>query len=137
MQTTIKVRKKLLRQFEDITLSGDYDTPPVLINCLYGQLMIEYMRKCGLLQSDIRAIMILSVFEGQSRNKIIAMSGMHHQSLYPIFDRLIETGYAYTDESRPKRIYLTYGGKEIVTDVNRLWADIVCLSKRKMDLKLR
>lgn len=135
MKTINKVRKKLHGQFKDIAFSGDYDTPPVLINCLYGQLMIEYMRKCGLLQSDIRAIMVLSVFEGLTRNKIIAMSGMHHQSLYPIFDRLIETGYVYTDESHPKRIYLTYAGKDIVTDVNRLWADIIRMSKRKMDVK--
>jgi DNA-binding PadR family transcriptional regulator len=60
------------------------------------------------------------------------MSGMHHQSLYPIFDRLMDKGYAYTDHSRPQRIYLTAGGKEIVTDITRLWADILRLSKRKM-----
>jgi len=49
----------------------------------------------------------------------------------------MDKGYAYTDESRPKLIYLSYAGKEIVNDINRLWADVVRMGARKMDMKLR
>lgn len=136
MKTTAQIKRKLQKQFESVSLSGSYFSPPVLINCLYQQLMIEYMAKCGLLQNDIRAIMVLSVLGGLSRHKVIKMSGLHHQSLYPIFARLTDKGYVYTDNARPKKIYLTYAGDQIVSDVNRLWSDIIRRSAKEMDLKL-
>jgi predicted transcriptional regulator len=116
---------------------GASSAPPVLINCLYEQLLFEYAKGCGLLRNDVKALMALSVFGGINRNRIIKMSGLHHQSMYPIFERLLDKGYVNTDNNRPKGIHLSEAGKQIVNGANQLWFDIVRKGAKRMDMKLR
>ncbi len=138
MEISSKIRSRLSETYAELRAGV---LPPVLSVSLYEVLMQQVRGKFDLHTKDVRALMLVSQFEGFSRWAIMQMAGLHNSSWYVIWDRLIKAGYIYTEiangrgrgGSRP--IYLSESGKTIVNEVNRQWAS-VCLEaiKRKPNL---
>ncbi len=128
MRIDKKIKKKILKHVDNSPLRAP-EQPPILACYLYHKLLIEGGKVYNISSTLIECLMIASLCEGLLVYQITQRAGLYPKNGWIAFKKLIDSGYVYKGDKG--RIYLTTAGKEIVNDVNRLWANMVIVANRK------